>query len=250
MLKDIKISQVMVLDIETVPVSGTYDDLTEQLKIQWQRRAERISKGEETETDSSQLFSEKAGIYAEFGKIICISAGIFQNTDTGLTLRIKSFAGHDEKKLLTGFKDMLDHSFTRNTSLKIPDKYLCAHNGKDFDFPYMARRMLINGIGLPQMLDIAGRKPWETTHLLDTMDLWRFGDFKNYTSLDLLAAVFGISSPKDDIKGSDVARVYWQDDDLPRIVEYCCKDVSTLAGILLRFKGMEALTDEQVINIE
>ncbi len=237
----------MVLDIETVPLTGTFDDLPEALRLLWERKARNLNRNSDEETEAAALFSEKAGIFAEFGKIVCISAGIFQEVNQELTFRIKSFAGHDEKKLLQDFSDTLNQSFTRNPALNKPDKFLCAHNGREFDYPYMARRMLINGIGLPEMLNIAGKKPWETNHLIDTMDLWRFGDYKNYTSLNLLAAIFNIDSPKDDIQGSDVAHVYWQEDNLPRIIEYCQKDIVTLAGILLKFKGMNALSPEQVV---
>ena len=173
---------------------------------------------------------------AEFGKIICISVGFFSNE----ILRLKSFFGDDEKQLLTEFNEMMDNHYSHAKFM------LCAHNGKEFDFPYIARRNLINGLRLPKLLDIAGKKPWEVNHL-DTMELWKFGDRKNYTSLALLANIFNIPTPKDDIDGSDVARVYWEEKDLDRIVTYCQKDVVTVAKLLLRYKGMSLITDDEII---
>ena len=155
------------------------------------------------------------------------------------SLRIKSFSGDNEHELLLGFIDMLKKLKEKNIN------YLCAHNGKEFDYPYLIRRMLINGLEVPAILDLSGKKPWEVNHL-DTMELWKFGDYKNYTSLELLAAVFGIPTPKDDIKGSDVARVYWQEHDLPRIVAYCQKDVATVVNLLLRFKGRPMIGEEEI----
>ena len=156
------------------------------------------------------------------------------------TIRLKSFASDDEKEALQGFADMLNSHF--NT----PQHLLCGHNGKEFDFPYIARRMLINGIKLPTLLDIAGKKPWEIAHL-DTMELWKFGDYKHYTSLELLAHLFNIPTPKDDISGADVSRVYWEEKDLDRITEYCQKDVVTTVQLLLKYKGASLIDEENVI---
>lgn len=179
---------------------------------------------------------KRAGIYAEFGKIICISAGYFTKENT---FRIKSFSGENEKKLLQEFA----HAVQQFCSSQ--GKLLCAHNGKEFDFPFIARRLLINGIALPDVLDIAGKKPWEVQHL-DTMELWKFGDYKSYTTLALLAHVFDIPTPKDDIDGSQVGDVYWKERDLQRIVEYCQKDVLTIAQIILKFKGEEIFGPGQI----
>ncbi len=182
---------------------------------------------------------ERAGIYAEFGKIICISTGFIKDG----SFRIKSFYGDDEKQLLTEFAAML------STHFNTVNHFLCAHNGKEFDYPFIARRMLINGIKLPTLLDIAGKKPWEITHL-DTMELWKFGDYKSYTSLELLSALFGIPTPKNDIDGSQVRSVYYDDQDLNRIVTYCQKDTLTVAQLLLRYRGEEIIKEDQVIVID
>ena len=171
----------------------------------------------------------------------CISIGIFNKEQQQTGLRIKSFASEDEIELLKEFSILL--------SKQSANLILCAHNGKEFDFPYLCRRMLINGLPIPTQLQVSGKKPWEVNHL-DTLDLWKFGDYKNYTSLDLLAAVFGIPTPKDDIHGSDVHWVYWQERDLSRIKTYCQKDVLTTAQLLLRFKGLSLIPEELITIIE
>jgi DNA polymerase elongation subunit (family B) len=239
MLEKIDIENVLFLDIETVPAFPSYDQLSERLQKLWNKKADRLAPFTNTpdEAVSPETMYARAGIYAEFGKIICISVGAFLKGE----LRIKSFSGHDEKVLLTEFAELLNKRYNR------PEHLLCAHNGKEFDFPYMARRMLVLGITIPAILDLSGKKPWEVNHL-DTMELWKFGDYKNYTSLDLLAAIFDIPTPKDDIDGSQVANVYYKENDLPRIVHYCTKDVLTVAQIFRRYRG-EPLIEEDAVLI-
>ena len=233
MLDHVKIEKVLFLDIETVPQYATYDELPERLKEFWNHKATKIKVNE---TDTPEMVYERAGIYSEFGKIICISVGFIHNDK----LRIKSFAGDDEAQLLRDFATMLENNFNKAGTL------LCAHNGKEFDFPYIARRMLIHSISLPFLLDIAGKKPWEVPYV-DTMELWKFGDYKNYTSLALLTAIFDIPSPKDDINGSQVGEYYWVRNELPRIVIYCQKDVVAIAQLMLRYKGMPLIEDNNII---
>jgi 3'-5' exonuclease len=238
MLETVDLEKVLFLDIETVPMTGGYEEMPETFRKLWAKKTEqlyRYDKNPELQQSPGEVF-ERAGIYAEFGRVICISTGLFRNG----SFWIKSYYGDDEKVLLTEFAEMLTKASGKNFL------FLCAHNGKEFDYPYLIRRMLINGIQVPSILDLAGKKPWEVNHL-DTMELWKFGDFKNYTSLELLAAVFGIPTPKDDINGSDVARVYYQDHDLPRIVTYCQKDVITIFQLMLRFKG-KPFADENSIT--
>jgi len=232
MLDKINIEKVLFLDVETVPAYADYNTLPALFKTLWEKKALHIKKNDD---ETPELLYEKAGIYAEFGKIICISVGFLKNSG----IRIKSFYNDQEEILLKDFADLLD------TYYNTPDFFLCAHNGKEFDYPYIARRMLINGIRIPGILNLAGKKPWEVAHL-DTMELWKFGDFKNYTSLELLAAVFQIPTPKDDIKGSDVARVYWKEKDLQRIVAYCQKDVITIIQLLRKFMGMEMIPSQNI----
>ena len=233
MLQNINIQNILFLDIETVPQHASFDEVSDVIRELWEKKAKQISSAEPATSDFNY---KRAGIYAEFGKIICISCGYFSE---GRKLRIKSCYGDDEKILLNEFCELLNKFFTRN------DKQLCAHNGKEFDFPFIARRMVVNGIKLPAVLDTSGKKPWEVNHL-DTMELWKFGDYKSFTSLLLLATILGIRTPKDDIDGSMVWEVYWKEKNLERIVTYCQKDVLTVAQILLRFKGDQLLSETEV----
>ena len=230
MLENIKISNILFLDVETAPVVYKYQDLDMDSRKLWD------TKFRYQPTESTEEQYKKAGVYAEFAKVICISVGFFNEGK----FRIKSFFGDDEKKVLQDFSSLLNKHYNRKEHL------LCAHNGKEFDFPFLCRRMLIKSVKLPKTLNIAGKKPWEVNHL-DTMELWKFGDYKSYTSLNLLAHVFNIPTPKDDIDGSDVARVYWEDKDLDRIAVYCQKDVITVAQLLLRFMGEELIKAENIV---
>lgn len=238
-LKNLDLSNVVFMDIETVSAAKNYSDLSDSWKVLWDKKAGVLSKNNELPEE----MYERAGIYAEFGKIICIGVGILREFGEGYKLRIKSFQGTDEKTVLSDFAGLLNSHFHGNQFA------LCAHNGKEFDFPYTARRMLVNGIKLPMMLDIAGKKPWEVAHL-DTMELWKFGDYKNFTSLNLLANLFEIPTPKDDIDGSKVGHVFWHDNDLERIARYCRKDVITLVRVLLKFRGNLDLADHEIEFIE
>jgi predicted PolB exonuclease-like 3'-5' exonuclease len=235
MLNEIDIQNILFLDIETVPCQASFENLPLNMQALWEKKSSFFRAEDKSASDVYQ----RAGIYAEFGKIICISVGIVTRNKQVLSLRIKSYAGDDEKKLLADFAAMLN-KYANNRTI-----YLCAHNGKEFDFPYIARRMLINGLTIPALLDNAGKKPWEVQHL-DTMELWKFGDFKHYTSLDLLTATFNIPSPKDDMDGSMVADVYWKEKDLPRIVLYCQNDVKAIVQVMCRYKGMELLKEENI----
>ena len=237
MLENIDLQQVLVLDIETVPQYPSFEELPTDFQELWEQKTRFQRKDGDIPSD----FYARGGILAEFGKIICISVGIFSKKTKNISLRVKSFYGDEEKVVLQSFIALLK---TQADSL-----ILCAHNGKEFDFPYLCRRILINGLPIPVQLNLHGKKPWEIMHL-DTMDLWKFGDFKNYTSLKLLAAVFNIPSPKDDIDGSMVNGVYWKENDLERIRVYCEKDVITTARILLRFKSISTLSDEDITIVK
>ena len=236
MLENIKLEKVLFLDIETVPFESNFEDLDSTFQKLWEEKTQWQRKEEFT---PSKYYKLKAGVMAEFAKVICISIGYLFTEKGEQYFRIKSFYGDDEFILLEKFIDLLNKKFKSNSHL------LCAHNGKEFDFPFLARRILINGLKLPKLLDIAGKKPWEVNHL-DTMELWRFGDYKNYTSIKLLAALFGIPTPKDDIDGSQVARVYWEENDLERIKKYCQKDTLTVAQLLLKYKGQNLIKEENI----
>jgi len=239
MLNHLNLEHLIVIDIETVPGNPEFLSVSPILRELYLKKSERLKAEGENEDD--QYFNH-AGIYAEFGKIICISLGIFKHekqTDEW-HFRIKSICGDDEHKLLGEFGELLNHHY------KNPHHYqFCGHNIREFDIPYLCRRMLIHGIPLPAMLDISGKKPYEV-NMMDTMQLWRFGDYKHFTSLKLLAAIFGLESPKDDIEGKDVGRVYWKEKDLPRIVSYCQKDVLTVAQLMLKLKGHEIVKNENI----
>lgn len=250
MIDQIDIGNVLFLDVETVSGTATHDELSEDLKSLWQHKCRSILKRYDGEVESEEaagLYPEKAGIYAEFGRIICISVGaVHRDKDDGrLRIRLKSFADTNEEALLRDFSQMLDQFYND------PQRYyICGHNIKEFDVPYICRRMVTNQLPLPRVLDLYGKKPWETKHLLDTMELWKFGDYKSYTSLKLLAAVLGFPSPKDDIDGSEVGRVFWEDNDLERIALYCEKDVLATAQLFLRYQRKPLLEEDQVKHVD
>jgi predicted PolB exonuclease-like 3'-5' exonuclease len=235
MLSSVRFENILFLDIETVPQYASWDEIPEPYKRLWDKKSSYIRKENETAADVYR----RAGIYAEFGKIICISTGMLGTRNQIPCFRITSLSGDQEENILSGFKALLDRISHRR------DVLLCAHNGKEFDFPFLARRFLVSGIDLPEILDTSGKRPWETRHL-DTMELWKFGDHKHYTSLELLAALFHIPSPKTDIDGSQVAEVYYQQKDLKKIVEYCQRDVVAIAQIVRRFMGESLLAPEHI----
>jgi hypothetical protein len=254
MLEKLPLEKVLFLDIETVPQVSNFaawDEHTQHLflsknRTKWAQIANEKNLNETpVEEINEELFRQIGGIQAEFGKIICISCGFIQETRTGKQVRIKSFYHDDEETLLKLFSSMLNEHYAS------PYHVLCGHNAKEFDFPYICRRMLINGLKLPPILDIAGKKPWEINHI-DTLELWKFGDYKAYTSLALLCHVFGVPTPKDDISGADVARVYYENDKanfasgLERIKTYCEKDVLALVQLFLRMKGNALLHESDV----
>lgn len=231
------IHNILFLDIETVPQYPDYNSMPPDWKVLWDNKSVSLLKYYEEETNESLY--PRAGIYAEFGKIVCISCGFIQGSGLEKKLHIKSFYGDNEKIVLAAFCEMLK-KWSANEQ-----KFLCAHNGKEFDFPYLCRRLIINDIPIPSILNISGKKPWEVNHF-DTLELWKFGDFKSYTSLNLLAHCLGIPTPKDDIDGSKVWSVYWIDKELDRIVTYCQKDVLTVAQIFLKMQGEQMIRQENV----
>lgn len=237
MLYKIKLEDILFLDIETVPESPDYQSLGEPERQLWEQKSQYQRRDDFT----AEEFYDRAGIWAEFGKVVCISVGYFNLQPNLRNLRIKSFHGK-EKDILKAFNSLLIEHFSG------PKKLLCAHNGKEFDFPYLARRMIIHGIKLPYKLNLFGKKPWEVPHL-DTMELWKFGDYKHFTSLKLLAHVLGIPSPKEDMDGSMVRDVYYRDNDIDRIVTYCELDVITLAQVFLKMRNEGLLTEEEIKKV-
>jgi len=238
LLNTVKIDKILFLDIETVPAVYLPQHLNSATKKLF---GDKVNISPEEIGTFEQAYFRRAGILAEFGRIICISVGFVNNTTTGKQLRLKSFYHQDEETLLLQFKELLD------THYNTPQHLLCGHNAKEFDFPYICRRMLIRGIELPTVLNIAGKKPWEIQHL-DTMELWKFGDYKSYTSLSLLCHVFNIPTPKDDISGADVARVYYEEKDILRIKKYCEKDVVALTQLFLKMNGEDVVQEGEIYH--
>lgn len=240
MNEQVSLGKILFLDIETVPQKYDFNELDEKTRLLFEAKT-RFQRTEEK--DFSELYNEKGGILSEFGKIICISVGYIHETDSGKQLIMKSFYGDDEKQLLEEFRKIL---IPTQLQKKDAERVLCGHNSREFDIPYICRRMLINGLKLPEILNISGKKPWEINHI-DTMELWKFGDYKAYTSLALLCHVFNIPTPKDDISGADVARVYYEEGNLERIKIYCEKDVVALIQLYLRMQGEPLIDDSNII---
>lgn len=237
MITKIGLQNILFIDIETVPETQDFDMLSQEkqelfsLKTKYQRK----------EDETAESFYDRAGIWAEFGKIVCISAGFFTIKNDVRNFRVTSFFG-EEKKLLADFSNLLNNHFNGAGHI------LCGHNAKEFDFPFIARRSIINGLKIPAKLNLFGKKPWEIPHL-DTMELWKFGDYKHYTSLRLLTNILDIPSPKDDIDGSEVAQVYYVEKDIDRIITYCEKDVITVAQVFLKFRGEEILDNSEITHV-
>lgn len=237
MLNNIQLDNILFLDIETVPETEHFSDLDSDFqelfaqKTQYQRK----------EDVSPEEFYERAGIWAEFGKIVCISVGYFTQKSGERQFRVTTFQG-DEERLLLDFSNLINNHFN------LPQHVMCGHNVKEFDFPFIARRMLIHGIKIPDKLNLMGKKPWEVPHL-DTLELWKFGDYKHFTSLKLLTKVLGVPSPKDDIDGSEVAKVFYKDKDIDRIATYCEKDVIAVAQIILKLRLQKLLTSDEILKV-
>ncbi|MDG2370926.1 MAG: 3'-5' exonuclease, partial [Flavobacteriales bacterium] len=227
MLNNIDVSKILFLDVETVPICYEFEALEEKTKFLWDKKTKYL---QERDRLTAEDVYEKAGIYAEFGKIICISVGFLVQVKGEAQIRLKSFANKNEKLLLQEFIDLLNSYYNHESYV------LCAHNGKEFDYPYISRRLLINELKLPKLLNNAGKKPWEINNI-DTLELWKFGDYKHYTSLELLTHIFNIPTPKDDIDGSQVAKIFYEEDDLDRIINYCEKDVVAMMQLFRKYRG-------------
>lgn len=237
MIEKIRLDHLLFLDIETVPETENFHELDDETQQLWEQKTQYQRRDEYTPED----FYERAGIWAEFGKIVCISAGYFTLKGDVRHFRVTSFFG-EENKLLRDFSNLLNQHFNQ------PQHLLCGHNAKEFDIPFLARRMVINRLAIPNKLNLFGKKPWEIPHL-DTLELWKFGDYKHFTSLKLLTKILGIPSPKGDIDGSQVGRVYYVEKDLDRIVTYCEKDVIAVAQIFLRLRREELLIEDEIVHV-
>lgn len=223
-----QLENILFLDIETASLEADYNTLSERLRAEWIKKENHIKAKDEV-IEAGSLFFNRAGIYAEFGKVICVGVGYFHfdQESEKLEFRMKSFCAESEYDTLEEFVKLLN---------KKP-WVLCAHNGKEFDFPYLSRRILVNRLPLPEPLQIAGKKPWEVRHL-DTLELWKFGDYKHYTRLELLAAIFDIPTSKEGIDGSQVNETYYVQKNIKSIREYCLRDVWVTAQVYLAFEGI------------
>jgi predicted PolB exonuclease-like 3'-5' exonuclease len=235
-------SNVLVIDIETVSGKSSFEELSPEMQALWAKKAGQLKNPDEL--TPQELFSDKGAIYAEFGKIVTIAFGIYyMHEEHGLSLRVKAIADDNEGVLLDEFKSLIESKFDQSKLA------FCAHNGREFDYPYLGRRMLVNGISLPYALQLHGKKPWEVNHI-DTMEMWKFGDWKSYTSLELLTTLFGIPSSKDDIDGSMVNEVYYRENGLSRIARYCCNDVIATAQLYLKLSGKDLIPEENIQVLE
>jgi len=237
MIEKINLNNILFLDIETVPEEENFNSLDAEMQSLWDLKTQYQRKDE----FSPEEFYDRAGIWAEFGKIICISVGFFTIKGDVRNFRVTSFFG-EERQILKEFSNLIINHFNQ------PQHLLCGHNSKEFDIPFIARRMIINQMPIPDKLNLFGKKPWEVPHL-DTLELWKFGDYKHYTSLKLLTKILGIPSPKGDIDGSQVAHVYYVEKDIDRIITYCEKDTIAVAQIFLRLRREDLLIEEEIIHV-
>ncbi|GAB2764427.1 3'-5' exonuclease [Rhabdobacter roseus] len=234
---------LLLLDIETVACAPSYDHLSERMQQLWDKKAKQLRQGPDDPMSPAELFYDRGAIYAEFGRIVCIGfGGFYWNDRDEISFKVRTYAHDDEATLLRDFKKLVE---------KYPadQLILCAHNGKEFDFPFICRRMLIHGIELPRALQLSGKKPWEILHQ-DTMEMWKYGDYKSYTSLDLLTAVFDIPSSKDEMHGGQVTPVYYEENDLEKICRYCREDVAVLAQLYLRLHNIPLVEEANIFKIE
>lgn len=245
-MQHINHEDLIIIDIETASIHPDFQHMDDVWKNLWE---EKVARSLPEKITAAEFYPLRAGVMAEFSKIICISMGYF-NREESLHMRVKSFYGHDEGVLLKGFLATLNKIENINNNW-----CFAGHNIKEFDIPFICRRLLVNGIALPKYLDFQNMKPWET-NIVDTFQYWRFGDYKNFTSLKLLAATMGVPSPKDDIDGSMVGELYWSGDEeqrasnLKRIAVYCQKDVVTTGNIILRFKNLEMVHPDDIDIVE
>jgi predicted PolB exonuclease-like 3'-5' exonuclease len=237
MIEKINLNHILFLDIETVPEEAHFHSLDDEMKTLWEHKTQYQRKDD----FSPEEFYDRAGIWAEFGKIVCVSVGYFVVKGDIRNFRVTSFFG-DEKKILRDFNNLLNNHFNQAQHI------LCGHNAKEFDIPFLARRMIINQIPIPNKLNLFGKKPWEIPHL-DTLELWKFGDYKHFTSLKLMCKILGIPSSKGDIDGSQVGHVYYIEKDIDRIVTYCEKDTIAVAQIFLRLRREDLLIDDEISHV-
>jgi 3'-5' exonuclease len=233
-----KLRNILFLDIETASQMTDYQQLSDRIKALWDKKVMYLRNDDEL--SNQEMYFKKAAIYAEFGKVICIGfGGIYFDENEQMCFRVKTIYGHDEAEILQQFKQILEKHKAGNTLM------LAAHNGKEFDFPYICRRMLLNNITLPRPLQLSGKKPWEIPHI-DTMEMWKFGDGKQFSSLELLAAIFDVPSSKTEMDGSEVNVAYHHNNELEKIQRYCKQDVIVLAQLYLKLNSLDMIKEDNI----
>ncbi|MDR6564914.1 MULTISPECIES: 3'-5' exonuclease [unclassified Arcicella] len=231
---------LLFIDIETVSGESNFNLLSERMKALWLHKASYLTNPNELNDEA--FYFDRAGIYAEFGKIVSIGLGFFHwNDEQEICLKVKSISSDNEAEVLSEFKSLIEKKYKSNLAF-------CAHNGKEFDYPYLCRRMLVNNIEIPKALQISGKKPWEIPHF-DTLEMWKFGDKKHYISLELLACIFDIPSSKSELSGDKVNQTYYQEKDLPKIASYCREDIIVLAQVFLKYQNMDFVKEENIERI-
>jgi DNA polymerase elongation subunit (family B) len=274
MLNSKPINKVLWFDIEAVPEKASFFELTpkkqelfkSRFKKDWEAMgadpqrhfikemitaASTVTPVEAVETlvDNKMieaLYNNKAPLHPEFGKIVCISIGyidgeipekIEDKPEVELKLKLKSFYGHDEVKLL---QDFLNATKSAITNAVNPTYHLCGHNIMNYDVPFIAKRFIINGLKLPAMFDLDGKKEWNLPYFIDTRNVWKFNVYDSNCSLDLLCNLFDVESSKEGgISGKDVRDVFYIENDVQKIAMYCEEDVRALAQVYLKMKSLQ-----------
>lgn len=239
MIKNFK--NILFIDIETASGVNTYTTLTENMQKLWLRKARSLMNP--LQKPLEDLYFERAALFPEFGRIISIGMGfLFYNKNKELSLKVKTISNKNEKDLLLEFNQFIESTYPSK------ELSLVAHNGKEFDFPYLCKRMLVHQLVIPKALQLQGKKPWEVVHQ-DTIEWWRFGDKKGYVSLELLAEIMGIGNVKTDLSGDKVNYTFYIEKDLEKIKKYCAEDVITLAQLFLRFNFIDYIQEKNIQRI-
>jgi len=232
----VELDKILFVDIETVGAEKDWDTLVKNkpdLAYQFETYLDWFQKRfpEDADKDVSEIFVNRSALVPEFGKIVCISFGSVNEDGTH---KLGSFYGHDEYDILRKTQKVLVGANKRNM-------YLCGHNVKGFDIPYMAKRMIINGIMPPALLPGHDVKPWEK-RAIDTKELWQYGNYGQLASLELMCLMLGVDNPKtSEVTGNKVHNAFWIDNNIDGIVKYCEKDVDVLIDVMEKLLNLKPL---------
>lgn len=234
-----EVAKIVFFDLETASEYESLDQLAlnkPKMAELWSKRCEYLRSRFEENKDMTdeQLYEAKAALTPEFARIVCATFGRVTFIGEDPNVIIKSYCSEHEDEVLDGIQKVFD----KFASLKFS-----GHNIKRFDIPMMCKRLLIHGRSLPKGLQIQNLKPWEMP-FIDTSEVWSFGAWQEgFVSLELLVTAIGLETPKGDIKGEDVSRVFWQDGDTHRIAEYCQRDVFAGIQALLKLSGLPVVEE-------